>query len=214
MVLLRSFALVAVLCLSGCGLPQHEQWTEQVTLHDGREVSASRGAWKQWLFDDAQGRVWRYKYSVKAVNPNSGKTVRWSGRWSEKPIIIEFDQTYAYIVFLPEKCTVDMSRYGSPNPPYVVLRRADGWLQRWQILKLADYPASLRSINLILAYPMWEISEQGKTRFSADEVRQLSHPQRQMDAGFKQSPIPSDWESWRYQYKLRDGWGCAGKYKK
>lgn len=214
MSLLRSLLVVAFLCLSGCGLPEHDQWTEQVTLHDGREVPISRGAWKQWLFDDAQGQVWRYRYSIQVVSPNTGEVVEWKGRWSEKPIIVEFDQRYTYIVFLPEKCNVDLTRYGNPNPPYVVLRRAEGWLQRWQPIRLADYPASLRITNLILRYPLWEISDQGQTRFSAEEVRSLSRPSQTRDAGFTQSPIPYDWESWNYQYKLRDGWGCAGQFKK
>ena len=76
--------------------------------------------------------------------------------------------------------------------------------------RLADYPASLRITNLILRYPLWEIPDQGQTRFSADEVRRFSRPAQTRDAGFTQSPIPHDWESWNYQYKLRDGWGCAG----
>jgi hypothetical protein len=211
MALLRSLLFVVLLCLSGCGVPEREQWTEQVTLHDAREVPVFRATWKQWLFDGASGEAWRYKYSIKVLNPNTGKVVRWAGRWSEKPIIVEFDQQYAYIVFLPEMCNVDMTRYGNPNPPYVVMRRADGWFQRWQSVGLADYPASLRGINLILRYPLLEISDLGQTRFSAEEVRLLSRPSG-IDAGFKQSPIPHDWESWNYQYKLRDGWGCAGKF--
>lgn len=214
MALPRSLLFVVLLCLSGCGVPEREQWTEQVTLHDGREVSVKRVAWQQWLFDDASGKAWRYRYSIKVLNPNSGKVVRWAGRWSERPIIVEFDQRYAYVVLLPEKCNVDMTRYGNPNPPYVVLRRAEGWLQRWQPIRLADYPASLRITNLILRYPLWEISDQGRTRFSAEEVRSLSRPSQTRDAGFTQSPIPHDWESWNYQYKLRDGWGCAGQFKK
>ncbi len=161
--------LVAVLLgLWGCGVPEHEQWTEQVTLHDGREVTVTRGAWQQWLFDGVSGQAWRYRYSIKVLNPDSGKSVRWAGRWSEKPIIVEFDQGRAYVVFVPEKCDVDMTRYGDPNPPYVVMRRADGWLQRWKQVRL----------------------------------------------GFVQSPIPHDWESWSYPHKLRDGWGCAEKYRK
>lgn len=214
MALLRSLPFVVLLCLSGCGVPEREQWTEQVTLHDAREVPVSRATWKQWLFDGVSGQAWRYKYSIKARNPNTGKVIRWAGRWSEKPIIVEFDQQYAYVVFVPELCNVDMTKYGNPNPPYVVLRRADGWLQSWHPIRLADYPASLRATNLILRYPLWEISDQGQTRFSAREVRRLSRPSQMRDAGFTQSPIPHDWESWDYQYKLRDGWGCAGKFRK
>ena len=212
--LARSLLIAVLLSLLGCGVPQHEQWTEQVTLHDGREVTVTRGAWQQWLFDGASGQAWRYRYSIKVLNPNSGNVVRWAGRWSEKPIIVEFDQRHAYVVFLPEMCTVDMTRYGNPNPPYVVMRRADGWFQRWKPIRLADYPASLRSTNLMLRYPMWEIRDRGQTRFSADEVRRHSRPGQTMDGGFVQSPIPHDWESWNYQHKLRDGWGCADKYKK
>jgi hypothetical protein len=52
----------------------------------------TRGAWQQWLFDGVSGQAWRYRYSIKVVNPDSGKSVRWAGRWSEKPIIVEFDQ--------------------------------------------------------------------------------------------------------------------------
>jgi hypothetical protein len=214
MALPRSLLIVVLLSLSGCGVPEHEQWTEQVTLHDGRQVTVTRGAWQQWLFDGASGQAWRYRYSIKVPNPNSGQVVRWAGRWSEKPIIVEFDQRYAYVVLLPEKCDVDMTRYGNPNPPYVVMRRADGWFQRWKPIRLGDYPASLRSTNLMLRYPMWEIRDLGQTRFSADDVRRRSRPGQTMDAGFVQSPIPHDWESWNYQHKRRDGWGCADKYRK
>ena len=213
MALPRGLLLTVLLSLSGCGVPEREQWKEQVTLHDEREVPVSRVAWQQWLFDDAQGQTWRYRYSIKVVNPNSGKVVRWAGRWSERPIIVEFDQRYAYVVLLPEKCNLDMTRYGNPNPPYVVLRRADGWFQKWHQVQLGEYPASLRRINLILRYPLWEIRDRGQTYFSADEVRRLSRPET-MDGGFKQSPIPRDWESWNYKHKLRDGWGCADKFRK
>jgi len=213
MALPRGLLLTALLSLSGCGVPEREQWKEQVTLHDEREVPVSRVAWQQWLFDDAQGQTWRYRYSIKVVNPNSGKVVRWAGRWSERPIIVEFDQRYAYVVLLPENCNLDMTRYGNPNPPYVVLRRADGWFQRWHQVQLGDYPASLRRINLIIRYPLWEIRDRGQTYFSADEVKRLSRPDT-MDGGFKQSPIPRDWESWNYKHKLRDGWGCADKFRK
>jgi len=95
-----------------------------------------------------------------------------------------------------------------------VLRRADGWLRRWHPIRLADYPASLRITNLILRYPLWEISDQGQTRFSAEEVMSLSRPSQTRDGGFTQSPIPHDWESWNYKHKLRDGWGCADKFRK
>lgn len=210
---LRSLLFYVCLCLSGCGVPKREQWTERVTLHDAREVVVSRATWNQWEMNGADGMAWRRKYSIKVPNPNTGNVVRWSGRWSEKPIIVEFDRRYAYVVFVPELCNLDMKRYGNPNPPHVVLRRANGWFQSWRQVGLSDCPAPLRTINLTL-HSMWGNSGQGQRRFSAEEVKALSRPSQLMDAGFTQSPIPHDWESWKYQYKHRDGYGCAGEFGK
>jgi hypothetical protein len=135
------------------------------------------------------------EYALEFKNPNDQKLVRWDGGYGLAPLIVEVLDGDVYLVVHPEYCNVDLTQYGNPNPPYIRLKYVSG---QWVQVSEADYPDSLRKLNLLHTYTDFPVEEW--TLLTVESIRRFNRPHPQ-DSGFIQDPIPKDFDSWKYKYK-------------
>ncbi len=121
--------------LAGC--EKKVNWSETVTLRDGRTVLVRRAVWlgDEWLNFTAK---WPHRYAIDFENPETHKHFSWSGKHGISPVMIDFAGRDTYLVVAPFLCDADMSGYDNPNPPFAYLHY-EGLLRGWQAVPLAEF---------------------------------------------------------------------------
>jgi hypothetical protein len=129
-----------------------DSWKEEVLLHDGQKLIVERSQSYGGRHEIGQPAPIK-EQSITFTLPNTSKSITWKDESTEDIGHANFDllalhaiSNAAYIVTSPNLCE-SYNKWGSPNPPYIFFKY-DG--KAWQQISLAEFPAELKNINLVI----------------------------------------------------------------
>ena len=144
-------ALILGLSLTACA-EKIFTWKEQVLLHDGSKIIVQRTQSYGGNHEIGQA-IPVAVHTIKFTLPNSDEKLSWTseygselGRTNFNLLALHILYGVPYLVVEPNLC-LSYNKWGRPNPPYVIFTRKD---KAWQRIPLAEVPAELKSINLIV----------------------------------------------------------------
>lgn len=127
-------------------------WKEEVLLHDGRKIIVKRSQSYGGRREAGQDPPIK-EHVVTFQLPGSDKSIKWISEFSQDVGRANFNllalhvlNTTPYVVAIPNLCLA-YSKWGHPNPPYVVFRY-DG--AAWQRIALTELPRPFTTINVIV----------------------------------------------------------------
>lgn len=130
-------------------------WKEEVLLHDGKKLIVERSVVRKGRREPFQ-RPPIGEESLSFKHPVTQERIRWKDEYGDDVgmsnfglLMLEVDQTAAYIVAEPRGC-LSYNKWGRPNPPYVVFRFQGG---DWKRIALQELPARFNTPNLIMSSP-------------------------------------------------------------
>jgi hypothetical protein len=187
-----------ILCLlSIAGCTRNFEWSEEPKLGDGTLINVDRSIeldykneWMQMFFREP------LEYSLRARNPKSGEKFAWRGEYGLVPIGLEFVGDDVFLVVISSMCDADLSMYGNPKLPYIVLRRG---IFKWTQVPWQDRPASLGRANLSFEW------SRENTRLPVETIERWNEESERVTASYFQRELPSSFETWGYKHK--DTWG-------
>jgi hypothetical protein len=148
-----------------------DSWKEEALQPDGAKVVVERHVSRKGRHEIGQ-RSPIGDQSLTFKMPGTGQQVKWEDAYSEdvgggnfSPMLLGVLKGEAYVVAMPTGC-LSYTKWGHPNPPYVVFR-FEG--KEWKRIALADLPAEFKLPNLIISSPDDEVEKSG-TRFITAEM--------------------------------------------
>lgn len=127
-------------------------WKEEVLLHDGSRIIVKRSQSYGGRHEIGQSPPVK-EHTITFSLPNSGKTVSWTSEYGEDVGRANFNllalhilDSTSYLVVEPNLC-LSYNKWGRPNPPYVIFKYEG---KAWQRIPLSEFPAKLKTINLIV----------------------------------------------------------------
>jgi len=178
-----------------------EKWVDEAQLHDGRTVEVNR----EVVFHFGGGELsqmltrWPDQYSIKVINPDTGKTIKWSGERHVNPIMIDFVDGIPYLVVLSERVFSNMKLYGCPEIPYAFLKYEQK-TSRWVPVPRNLAPKVLRMANLSPSHDGAYMMN-GK-RQTKEFITGRYKVNKYTSGGFFNAEIPQDYDTWDCKYKL------------
>jgi hypothetical protein len=199
--MLRALTIFCVLATAGCTREVH--WSEQAALNDGTQVLVERSydlGYRNPLMN--LFALDRYESSLVTRHPRTGARIRWHGDYGLVPIRLDYVGDTAYLAVIPTMCDSDLTEYGIPKLPYLVLQR-DG--RSWKPIPWEARPGSLRQANLLADRP-----SDGR-HLSAEAVARVNAAHVGETAGFFQIEFPSSFDDWEYKHKAEWGRPCGSR---
>jgi hypothetical protein len=176
-----------------------ESWDDEALLHDGRTVELHRHitlGGRNLL----QGiSTWPDTHSFEATNPDTGKTVKWSGERHVNPIMLDFVDGVPYLVVLSEKVFSNVKLYGCPEIPYAFLMYEQETSQ-WVPVPHHLAPRALRMANLSPNYDGGYMMN-GK-RQTKEFILGRYKVNKYTSGGFFNAEIPQNYDTWDCKDKL------------
>ena len=197
----RVLWLLPMFLLAACG--RSEQWVDEALLHDGRTIEVQRTV----IFNFGSGDLsqalkrWPNQFALDAVNPRTGKRVRWSGEQNIHPILLDFVDGVPYLVVTSSAIYRHGALYGCPEVPYAFLKYDDR-AARWVPVARSDAPKVLKQANLSRSYSTsW--AEAGRKRQSREDIALVNRGAGRSSSGFFSAAIPESFQAWTYRGKER-----------
>lgn len=163
------------------GFGSSVSWHEEVLLHNGIKIAASR--WQSYGGRHEIGQTPPIKeQEISFVMPETGERVSWKtdygeelGRSNFKLLALHILNNEPYIVALPNLC-LSYNKWGRPNPPYVAFKyeRKD-----WKRIPLQDLPTEFTNLNLVIETKGEEKVLTAQPLVSAELVKKLNSQLRQ-----------------------------------
>ncbi len=132
-----------------------ESWKEEVLLHDGSKIIVERTVERGGRHELGQ-RPSISEQSLSFVLPNTNQRVTWEDHYSEdvgssnfSPMLLEIFGDAAYVLSHPLG-VISYSKWGCPNPPYVVFKYQN---KEWKRVPLQELPAEVKLPNLVISSP-------------------------------------------------------------
>lgn len=179
-----SAALALGISVGACaGLPSvgGTSWKEEVLLHDGNKIVATRSVNRGGRHEIGQDPPIK-EQSLTFVMPGTKERVTWKDTYSEdlghanfNLKLLEIVKNSAYVLASPAGCP-SYNKWGRPNPPYVIFKY-DGKV--WQRIALTELPDQIKIPNLISSSPDTKVEKSGKRFISAEMVRQFNEAYKQ-----------------------------------
>lgn len=151
-------------------------WKEEVLLHDGSKIMASRSQTYGGRHEIGQTPPIKDQDITFAV-PGSSKNLSWKSEYGEdigrsnfKLLALHILNSTPYIVASPNLC-LSYNKWGRPNPPYVFFKH-DG--KAWQRIPLSEFPAEFKEINLVVSTKTEENTITTQSPISAELVKKLN----------------------------------------
>ena len=156
-------------------------WKEEVLLHDGSKIIATRTVERGGRHEIGQEPPIK-EQSLTFTMPGINENVVWHDKFTDDigganflPMLLQVRKGIAYLVVHPMGC-LSYNKWGRPNPPYVVFRYQDN---AWTRIQLAELPGEFKTPNLIFSSPDHEAKKVGKSVVSAETIRALYDGYRQ-----------------------------------
>lgn len=152
-------------------------WKEEVLLHDGKKLIVERSVVRKGRSEPFQ-RPPIGEESLNFEHPVTHERIRWKDKYGDDVgmsnfglMMLEIDQTAAYIVAEPRGC-LSYNKWGRPNPPYVVFKSRGG--DEWKRIPLQELPAQFKTPNLVMASPDDEAKRAGGKLITAEMVDRIN----------------------------------------
>src|SRR5688572_20168256 len=129
-------------------------------------------------------------YTIRAKNPDTGESIKWSGKDHINPIMLDFVNRTPYLVVVPWSVYSDMKPYGCPNPPYAFIRY-DGQSAGWIPIPWESAPKVLRRANLSASHNGFFMKGR-RIRMTQSGIKNLNTGIEHSTNGFFQSVFPED----------------------
>ena len=172
---IKSIGLALTLGVSMSACSAMMSWKEEVLLHDGSKIVASRSVSRGGRHEIGQRPSYK-EQSLSFIMPSTNQTITWEDRYSEDlasanflPMLLEIFKGTPYLVAQPMGC-LSYNKWGRPNPPYVVFKYQD---KEWKRIPLQELPGEITTPNLIFSMPDIEVERIGKRFISAETIKQL-----------------------------------------
>ncbi len=150
-------------------------WKEEVLLHDGKKIIATRTVERGGKSEIGQ-QVPIKQQSLAFTLPITNEKVVWEDKFTEDvgganflPMQLEIRKGTAYLVAHPMG-SVSYVKWGQPNPPYVVFKYE---AKLWERITLQELPAELKAPNLIFSSPDSEAKRFGQRVVPAERIKEL-----------------------------------------
>ena len=132
-----------------------ESWKEEVLLHDGQKLIVDRSV--EFGGRHELGQKPPYKEQTLAFTlPSTKERITWEDHYSDdvgsfnfNPMLLEVFGDTAYVLSSPVN-TQSFSKWGCPNPPYVVFKYQN---KEWKRVPLQEIPAEVKLPNLVISSP-------------------------------------------------------------
>lgn len=148
-------------------------WKEEVLLHDGSKIVVERSVERGGRHEPGQQPPIK-EQSLNFTLPSTNENVTWTSEYSEdvgladfQPLLLDSLQGSTYLVTSPVGC-LSYSKWGRPNPPYVVFKYQN---KAWSRITLQELPAEIKTPNLIFSSPDNEMQKLGKGFVTAAMVQ-------------------------------------------
>ena len=150
--------------LAGC--TRSEQWVDEAVLHDGRTVDVRRKVVYNFGRGELQSALkrWPDQFSLEAVDPHTGKEVKWNGARDIHPILLDWVDGAAYLAVTSQFLHARGGPYGCPDVPYAFLKYDEN-ARAWMPVEISQVPPALRRTNLVLKYEEWFMQNRRGTGF-------------------------------------------------
>jgi hypothetical protein len=149
-------------------------WKEEVLLHDGNKIIVDRSVEYGGRHELGQTPPFK-EQTLTFTLPSTNQRITWKDEYSDdvgssnfNPILVGVFGDTAYVVGSPVN-SESYSKWGCPNPPYVVFKYQD---KGWKRIPLNQLPAELKSPNLVISSPD-DVAKKAKRGFlSAEMIKQ------------------------------------------
>jgi len=166
--------------LNACGFGE-SNWKEEVLLHDGSKIIVERVVKRGGRHEIGQHPPIKAQ-SLVFHHPSTNEIVKWEDKFTDDvgganflPMLLDVHKETAYLVTHPYR-TVSYTKWGSPNPPYVVFKYQS---KRWNRITIQELPMELTRPNLIFSSPDDEAKKAGQSVVSAEVIKRLYDGYRQ-----------------------------------
>ena len=145
--------LTLAIAIAACSFSLPKSWEEEVLLHDGSKIIATRHISYKGRYEIGQDApVGESTISFKL--PISNETIFWTseyakdlGRTNFILLALHVLNGTPYIVASPNGCT-PYNKFGRPNPPYVFFKYDD---KKWHRIQLSEFPVVFKTLNLYIS---------------------------------------------------------------
>ncbi|MHB1214729.1 MAG: hypothetical protein ACYCY9_07045 [Thiobacillus sp.] len=198
-------------------------WKEEVLLHDGSKLIVERSVVRKGRHEPFQQSPIGEE-SLRFKHPVTHERIRWKDEYGDDVgmsnfglMMLEIDQTAAYIVAEPRGC-LSYNKWGRPNPPYVVFKYQGG---DWKRIALQELPARFQTPNLIMASPDEAAKQAGGGLITAEMVDQINnkgpfsaaYPQPPQYKTILREPMKQGAMDCPVMVRIKGGWESPGGSK-
>lgn len=138
-----SMLVILPLTFTACGKEKTLDWHQEALLHDGRTLWVERHSERGSPFPGNSGL--ETGQTLAFSHPDTGERIEWRIPEGLQPVMLDFEQGVPYYV-LDTYVSSDYSKWGCPNPPYLVYRYQQG---KWKRVAFELLPAQFVILNLM-----------------------------------------------------------------
>lgn len=218
----RWLAVISLVILGGgmSACADGTNWKEEVLLHDGKKLIVERSVVRKGRSEPFQ-RPPIGEERLSFEHPVTHERIRWKDKYGDDVgmsnfglLMLEVDQTAAYIVAEPRGC-LSYNKWGRPNPPYVVFKFQSG---EWRRIALQELPARFKTPNLVMSSPDDEAKQAGGRLITAEMVNRINTPVAAwaMQPQYKtilREPYPTAAGGCPVMVRIKGGWESPGGSK-
>ena len=190
-------------------------WKEEVLLHDGSKIVVERSVERGGRHEFGQ-RPSFSKQSLSFVLPSINQRVTWEDQFSDdvgssnfSPMLLEIVDDAAYVLSHPLN-DLSYSKWGCPNPPYVIFKYRN---KEWKRIPLQELPMEIKLPNLVISSPD-DVAKEAKHGFlSAEMIKQENEGFRQPEfRTILREPVAST--GMGCLERIKGGWQSPGGFKR
>ncbi|MDK9726307.1 MAG: hypothetical protein OEL88_15680 [Sterolibacteriaceae bacterium MAG5] len=181
--------------MAGLFGPGGTSWKEEVLLHDGSRIIATREVERGGRHEIGQEPPIKQQ-SLSFDMPDAHGKIVWQDKFSEDVgganfnlKLLDIFKGVPYVMGMPAGC-FSYNKWGRPNPPYVVFRY-DG--REWLRISLKELPDEIKTPNLIPSSPDHAALKAGGSVVSAEAIKRLYEDYRQPEyKTILRDPLPQE----------------------
>lgn len=157
-------------------------WKEEVLLHDGNKIIIDRSVEYGGRHEIGQSPPYKVQ-TLTFTLPSTTQRITWKDEYSDdvgssnfNPVLLEVFGDTAYVLNSPVN-SQSYSKWGCPNPPYVIFKYRN---KVWKRIPLDELPTEVKLPNLVISSPD-DVAKKTTHNFLSVELIQLENE------GFRQS---------------------------
>lgn len=180
--------------------PQIAQWVDEVLLHDGRIIEATRKVLFHFSGKELSQSCSKSpdQYIIEVKHPDTGANIKWEGERNINPILIDFVRGIPYLAVTSRRVFSNVKLYGCPEVPYAFLKY-DYKSEQWLPVPHTDVPNELSTANLSYRYDgaYMKGGKRQPNKFISDRYIVEARTSK----NYLSNLIPKTFEEWKYDKK-------------